>query len=339
MATPRADRLRMPPEWALHESTLMAWPCRVELWGDRLDAAKREYAEVANAIGAFEPVTMVCADAGAAADARTALAGAVEVVELPIDDSWLRDNGPIFVTGDGRRAGVHFGFNSWGEKWTPWERDAAVGAALVGRIGDPVYSAPLVLEGGSIAVDGDGTLATTEQCLLNPNRNPSLSRAEIEARLRDYLGVERVVWLAQGLAEDRDTDGHIDLVAAFAGPATLLLQSAPRGNPNCERMAENRDRAEDAGLHVVEFPLLQYVELGGREVPISYLNFYVCNGAVIVPTTGAAVGAGRRSDEEALARVGAAFPGRETVGVPATTIAWGGGGPHCITQQVPVRWA
>jgi agmatine deiminase len=321
----------MPPEWAPHERTLMAWPCRRELWGDRLQSAKAEYAACANAIAAFEPVTMVCADPDDAAEARAALTEAAEVIELPIDDSWLRDNGPVFVTGsDSRRAAVHFRFNAWGEKFEGWDRDAAVGARLAAHVGARVYAAPIVLEGGAIAIDGTGTLVTTEQCLLNPNRNPGVPRDEIEHQLRAYLGVERIVWLGNGLVEDRDTDGHVDLIAAFAGPSRLMLQAAPPGDPDHEPMAENRERALAAGLDVIDMPVLARTEVAGEPVAVSYLNLYVCNGAVIVPL------AGGETDDEALARIRDAFGGREVVGVPAVVTAYGGGGPHCITQQVPL---
>jgi agmatine deiminase len=322
--------LRMPAEWSPHERTLMAWPCRRELWGDALGQAREEYAATANAVAAFEPLTMVCQNEGDAAAARAALTGDVDVVVLPIDDSWLRDNGPIFVLDEeGHREAVHFGFNAWGGKFPPWDRDAAVAATLAERIGDPVVKAPLVLEGGSIAVDGTGTLLTTEECLLNPNRNPGMGRDEIERHLRDFLGAERVVWLGQGLVEDRDTDGHVDLIAAFTAPAEVLLQSAPPDNPNHERLEANREIAEAAGLRVTDFPILPYAEVQGERVVASHLNFYVCNGAVVVPLAGAP------TDEEALQRIAAAYPGREAVGVPGATIAYGGGGPHCITQQVP----
>jgi agmatine deiminase len=324
----------MPAEWAPHERTIMGWPCRHEIWGDQLQQAKTDYAATANAVAAFEPLTMVCADAGDADEARAALAGEVEVVELPIDDSWLRDSGPIFVLDDeGQRAGVHFGFNSWGEKFMPYDADAAIGGLLVERLGDRCYDAPFVLEGGSVAVDGEGTLLTTEQCLLHPNRNPGLSREEIEQGLRDFLGVERVVWLGQGLAEDRDTDGHVDLIAAFVAPGQVLLQSTPPGTPSSERMADNRSRLVAAGLEVVEFPLLPTLDIGGEKVAVGHLNFYLCNGAAIVPV------AGLTTDAEALERIGAAYPDREVVGVPGGVIAFGGGGPHCITQQVPVARA
>jgi agmatine deiminase len=324
----------MPAEWAPHERTIMGWPCRRDLWGDQLDHAKADYAATANAVAAFEPLTMICATAQDAAEARAALTGDVEVLELAIDDSWLRDSGPIFVLDDdGRRAGVHFGFNSWGEKFTPYDADAAVGGLLIDRLGDRRYDAPFVLEGGSVAVDGEGTLLTTEQCLLHPNRNPTMAREEIEQGLRDFLGAEHVVWLGQGLAEDKDTDGHVDLIAAFTRPGEVLLQSTPPGTPSSERMADNRSRLVAAGLEVVDFPILPTLEVGGEEVAVGHLNFYLCNGAAIVPVAGVA------SDAEALERIGAAYPDREVVGVPGGVIAFGGGGPHCITQQVPVARA
>jgi agmatine deiminase len=324
----------MPAEWAPHERTIMGWPCRDEIWGAHLGQAKADYAATANAVAAFEPLSIVCADAQDADEARAALTGEVEVVELPIDDSWLRDSGPIFVLdADGARAGVHFGFNSWGEKFTPYDADAAVGGLLIDRLGDRRYDAPFVLEGGSVAVDGEGTLLTTEQCLLHPNRNPDMTREEIEQGLRDFLGVEQVVWLGQGLAEDRDTDGHVDLIAAFIRPGQVLLQSTPPGTPSSERMADNRSRLVAAGLEAVDFPILPTLDVGGEEVAVGHLNFYLCNGAVVVPV------AGLTTDAEALERIGAAYPDREVVGVPGGVIAFGGGGPHCITQQVPVARA
>jgi agmatine deiminase len=320
----------MPAEWAPHERTLMAWPCRRELWDGRLAAAKVQYAGVANAIAAFEPLTMVCGSPQDAAEARAALTGQAEVIELPIDDSWLRDSGPIFVLdGEGHRAGVHFGFNAWGEKFAGWDRDAAIGGRLVDLLGDRRYQAPFVLEGGSIAVDGEGALLTTEQCLLHPNRNPTMTREQIEEGLRDHLGAELVVWLGQGLVEDRDTDGHVDLIAAFTRPGEVLLQTPPPGAPSHERMAENRSRLVAAGLDVVDFPILPTVEIGGDELAVGQLNFYLCNGGAVVPV------AGVDSDAEALERIAAAYPGREVVGVPGAILAFGGGGPHCITQQVP----
>jgi agmatine deiminase len=323
----------MPAEWEPHERTIMGWPCRDELWGETLPQARSDYAAVANAIAAFELVTMI-ANAGADAVAARAACGAgVEVVELPLDDSWLRDCGPIYVRGaDRRRYAIHFRFNAWGEKFTPWDHDAEVGALIAGRLGDPVVSAPLVLEGGSICVDGAGGLLTTEECLLNPNRNPTLSRERIEQALDVYLGAGRVLWLGRGLVEDRDTDGHVDLIAAFTRPGQVLLQTVAEDNPNFEHCAENRTRLEAWGIEVVELPFLPYVRVAEELVVAGYMNFYLANGAVIVPVSGA------DTDEQALAIIAAAYPGREIVGVPGAVLAYGGGGPHCITQQVPTNY-
>jgi agmatine deiminase len=324
--------MRLPAEWEPHERTLMGWPCRLELWGETIAQAREEYAAVANAIAELEPVTMIANPGADAVQARAACTGNVDIVELPLDDSWLRDCGPIYVLDDaGGRVAVHFRFNAWGEKFPPWDRDAAVGRLAAEALGDEVRSAPIVLEGGSILSDGAGALLTTEQCLLNPNRNPSLERGEIESTLVEFLGVERIVWLGQGLVEDRDTDGHVDLIASFTRPAQVLLQSVPADNVNRANCEENRERLHAAGVDVLEFPLLPYAEVAGETVAVSYLNFYVCNGAVIVPVSGA------ETDPDALALIGQAFPGRHVVPVPGVVLAYGGGGPHCITQQVPLR--
>src|SRR4051812_4991394 len=266
-APPRAAGLAMPAEWEPHERTLMAWPARAELWGDLFEQAKRDYAEIARAIAGFEPVLMVAPEGGGAEAGHRCGAG-VEVMELPIDDSWMRDNGPIFVTGDdGERAGVDFRFNGWGEKFAPYDHDDALPRALLERLGIERWEAPLVLEGGSIAVDGEGTLITTEQCLLHPSRNPELQRAEIERLLADYLGIDTVIWLAHGLAEDHDTDGHVDNVAAFVRPGTVLLQTvADPGSPDHDLMEENRARlagacdARGRPIELVEIDLLPTCE-------------------------------------------------------------------------------
>ncbi len=324
--------MRTPAEWELHERTLMGWPCRADLWGETMAQARADYAAVANAIAAFEPVTMI-ANAGAdAADARAACTSGVEIVELPLDDSWLRDCGPIYVVDDdgAGRTAVHFGFNAWGEKFPPWDRDAAVGRLIAEHLGDPVVEGGMVLEGGSILTDGAGTLLTTEQCLLNPNRNPSLSREQIEATLCDRLGVDTIVWLGMGLLEDRDTDGHVDLIAAFTRPGEVLLQTVPEDNPNFEHCQKNHSVLVSSGVQVVVLPYLPYAMVAGETVAGSYLNFYICNGGVIVPVAGA------DTDAAALEIIAGCYPGREVVPVPGLVLAYGGGGPHCITQQVPL---
>ena len=326
----------MPAESAPHERCLMAWPARVELWEGYGERARAEYAATANAIAAFEPVTMVAAP-GQAAQVRAACTAAVDVVEIPIDDSWLRDSGPIFVVDqEGRRAGVDFRFNSWGERFLPYDLDAAVSKELLEVLGIERIESSMVLEGGSLTVDGEGTLITTEQCLLNPNRNPDLSREEIEAELARTLGVTKVIWLKWGHFEDEHTDGHVDGVCAFARPGVVVAQTCDDpDNPNYELMAENLEllrAARDAGgrsLEVVELPHFPYFDLDGKTLMTSYPNFYVANGGVVVPT------AGLELDDEALSIIGGAFPDHQVVGVPSRVIAFGGGGTHCITQQLP----
>lgn len=341
MSTMRVSgtELRMPAEWAAHERTLIAWPAREEAWrGVTIEDARDAHAQVVAAVAAFEPVTLV-ADPAHVEDARRRVPHDVEVVALPIDDSWLRDSGPICVTGTDplghpARAAVDFRFNAWGEAFTPYDKDAAVSRLLLQQLGIERIASSLVLEGGSIAVDGEGTLITTEQCLLNPNRNPRLGREEIEHELRLRLGVERIVWLGQGLIEDADTDGHVDNVAAFVAPGRVLLQTvADPSDPNYEPAAENRRRLLAAGLDVVDLPLLPRTSGGddGETIAIPYTNFYLCNGAAIVPLAEL----DRDVDEEALKLLRTLLPDREVVGVPGRVLAHGGGGVHCITQQVP----
>ncbi len=328
--TPRAAGLRMPAEWAPHERTIMCWPARRELWGERYEQAVADYAAVADAIAAHEPVLMA-AHPEQAGEARAAVPSGVEVVPIPIDDSWARDSGPIFVMDPGRRVrtGVHFRFNGWGEKYAPWEQDARFGGRVLEHLDEAVVRAPIVLEGGSVHVDGDGLAVVTEQCLLEERRNPELSREELDQALRDWLGVEEVVWLGAGLVEDADTDGHVDNVCCFVAPRRALLQTAPEGNPNHDNAEENRRRLEAAGVEVVPLPWLPYAAGRDGEVVVPYLNHYVCNGAVVVPVIGA------DTDADALRLLGEVWPGREIVPVPGATLAHGGGGVHCITQQVP----
>ena len=328
---------QMPAEWTEHERTLMAWPTRPQLWGEVFAEARREYAAVARAIAEFEPVTMV-ARPGQGAEAREQCGDTVDVVELPIDDSWFRDSGPIFVLGsDGERAGVDFRFNSWGEKHHPWDSDDKVSAQLIERLGSPRIASSMILEGGSITVDGEGTLITTEQCLLHPNRNPGLTKAQIEAELIARLGVSKVIWLPYGGLEDMETDGHVDGVCAFVAPGRVLV-SVPDdpSHPDYQRMQDNRavlEAATDAKgrkLEILDLPQTVFTEVDGVRTEVSYLNFYIANGGVVVPV------ADVPGEAAALAVIEAALPGRKVVGVRARVIGYGGGGVHCITQQVPV---
>ena len=331
-STPAADGFRMPAEWEPHAACLMAWPSRQDLWGARLDQAKRGYASVAEAIGAFEPVLMVC-NPGDEHEVKQHCGAAVEVLALPIDDSWTRDNGPVFVRNDeGGIAAVSFRFNAWGNRWHPHGDDAALGARIAAHLGMRCYTSPMVLEGGAYLVDGEGTLLTTEQCLLNPNRNPDLTRDQIEQQLRDYLGVSTVVWLGRGHHADvgpEGTDGHLDGIAHYVAPGRVLLDvpSDPR-HPGYAIAQDNLARLSvgtDAGGRRFEVLPLD----PGTEQDVAFVNLYLPNGGVVVPV------AGRPDDGRALEHVRDAFPARKVVAVPGEAIAFGGGGPHCITQQIP----
>jgi agmatine deiminase len=334
-STPAADGYSMPPEWAPHERTLVVWPARTELWGPHLAAAHRATVATVAAVARFEPVT-VLAGVGSGPDAEAALAGVarVEVVEEPVDDSWVRDTGPVVVTdATGRRRAVDFRFNGWGGKFRPFDADDALAARLAARLGLEWYRAPIVLEGGAIAVDGTGTLVTTEQCLLHPSRNPDRSRAEIEAALHDFLGVDRVVWLAAGLVEDRDTDGHVDNVCTFVAPGVALVQgTADPHSADAPILADARRRLDAAGIQTIPIDVLPLVDVGDRVVAVPPINCYQCNGGVIVPVAEG----DPASAEAATAAVATALPEREVVAVPGSTLAFGGGGVHCVTQQVPL---
>lgn len=329
--TPRDDGLSMPPEWAPHEATLIAWPThsRDDLWGDLFDDAAHEYATVANAVADFEPVVMIV-DPTQVAEARPFLSSNVEPLPVPIDDSWVRDSGPIVVTdGQGRRAMIDFSFNGWGGRYLPCDKDDALPAALAAHFGMPRYVAPLVLEGGAITVDGEGTLLTTASCLQNANRNPGRSQDEIDRILGDFLGGDTVLWFAQGWSQSRDTDGHIDGIALFTEPGRLfLLSPADPADPDHVLAQANREvlaATPDArGRTIQVFP-----HDPGRVVDIPYANVYLANGVAIVP-------GGTPADEVAREQVARAFPDREIVQVPARALHEGGGGPHCITQQIPL---
>ena len=240
MTTLKEQGFHMPGEWHPHKRCWMAWPGNEAGYSGRFAEARQASARVARAIAQFEPVTILANDVDVAG--AQALCGAgVTVQDAPIDDGWFRDNGPSFViNAEGGLAGVNWGFNGWGCKpGIPYERDARVTRLILEREGIACIDAPLILEGGSFHVDGEGTLITTEQCLLNPNRNPRLSRREIEVHLENYLGVDKVIWLKQGVVDDI-TDGHIDLLAAFVAPGTVLaLACDDPADANYPAIAEN----------------------------------------------------------------------------------------------------
>ncbi len=333
--------MRMPAESAEHERTVMCWPARQVLYGDLMPDAEAAHAIVARTVARYEPVTMIAAPGGGERATEACGGGPdgfeIRVIEIPIDDSWFRDSGPIYVVDGDRRVALDWMFNVWGDKFQPYGDDAAVARRYAEHAGDQRVSIPMVLEGGAITVDGAGTLVTTEQCLLHPNRNPGLTRVDIEATLRAELGVSSIVWLPFGLALDDDTDGHVDNVAAFARPGTLVVQGCEdeseadwlRGNVN-GRCARGAIDARGEAIEVVEVPVLPFTEIGGERVAVPYLNYYVVNGAVIVPVCG------HDADDDMLAIVGEQYPGRDVVPLDVGAIlAYGGGGIHCITQQVP----
>jgi agmatine deiminase len=313
----------------------MAWPTRSSLWGELFDQAKSDYADVARAIANFEPVVMIC-QPGDAADVSRHCGSAVQVTEIAIDDSWTRDSGPVFVVNDRADvAVVNFGFNSWGGKYLPYDHDAALGTALADVLGTRCYQAPFVLEGGAFYVDGEGTLFTTDGPVLDPARNAGTSREQFEQVVGAYLGIDKVVWLVA--YPDRDTDGHIDGIAQLIEPGQILLLAPDEpGHPNYRYGRQNLDTLADAVdargrmLRVVPFGITASAPAGTEVVDLPYLNCYLANGGVVVPL------AGTPEDGQALSRLREVFAGREVIGVPGATLSYGGGGPHCITQQMPL---
>jgi agmatine deiminase len=322
---------RQPPEWAPHAWVWIGFPSHADLWADDLGPARAEvaaFAEMVHAGGAGEEVRLVAADPQAAEAAR-ALAPWAEVVQEPFGDIWLRDTGPIILKGRGLPSAASFRFNGWGGKYE-LEGDDTIGLRLAETADLEARRHDWILEGGAIDVDGTGLAATTEQCLLNPNRNPGLGRSEVEARLAADLGIERVLWLGEGLLNDH-TDGHVDNIARFVG-ANRLAIPVPAGadDPNAAVYADAAARARAFGVEVVPLPSPGLLERDGEIVPASYMNFYIGNAAVAVPIYGAA------NDSAAVEAIGALFPGRKALGLRADHVLTGGGSFHCISQQMPV---
>jgi agmatine deiminase len=315
----------------------MAWPTRTEVWGDDLDAVCRSYADVAKAIARFEAVHMV-ANPDHAARASVYCGPSVGIVAMPIDDSWMRDSGPTFVLNrkQGGVAAVDWIFNAWGGKYQPHDSDAVIAERIIEGLDIPRFVAPLVTEGGAIHTDGDGTLLVTETALLDPNRNPGKTKADIDAIFHDYLGATRVIWLP-GSAYEVETNGHIDLIASFTQPGVVLADlSDDPDDPEFDILKENwraLQLAQDARGQAVEMiPLMRPTKLirVGERFSASYMNYYLVNGGVIVPGFGDV-----QADAAACDVFRAAFPNREVVQVNILPIAPGGGGIHCITQQQP----
>ena len=323
---------RQPAEWMPHAAVWTAWPSHADLWQENLEPARAEVAALIRAIddgGRGEVVQVLAASDDAATSARTALEGTSAILNiLNFGDIWLRDTGPIFLASPAGLAAAGFRFNGWGGKYV-LDGDDGVAPGVAEFAGVGLARHDWVLEGGAIDVDGTGTVVTTEQCLLNPNRNKGFTKVDAEHRLRQDLGLERVIWLGDGLANDH-TDGHVDNLSRFVAPGVLALPEA-RGSddPNRDVYRDALARARAAGLEIVTVPSPGRVERDGEVVPASYMNFYIANTAVVIPTHGT------RYDDEAVAAIGALFPGRRAVSLPTGHILTGGGSFHCITQQQP----
>ncbi len=321
---------RQPPEWAEHEWVWIGFPSHEELWEDDLEPARLEVAAFAAAVhadGAGAEVRLVAAEPASARAARE-LAPFATVLQEPFGDIWLRDTGPIVLKSGGERRLRSFRFNGWGGKYE-LEGDDTVGLRLAEGAGMEAVRRDWVLEGGAIDVDGTGLAVTTEQCLLNPNRNPGMSREAVEARLREDLGIERLLWLGEGLLNDH-TDGHVDNLARFVGENRLAIPEADYAlDPNRAVYEDAARRAEAFGVEVVRIASPGPTERDGEIIPASYMNFYIGNAAVVVPLYN------RPNDHAAVKAIGARFPGRRAVGFEADHVLTGGGSFHCISQQVP----
>jgi agmatine deiminase len=331
--------LRWPAEWEPHAATWLTWPHNPETWPGHLAEARREYTQIVAALAGREALRMLVLDAAAEAGARRELERAgidpdryVEFLQVPTNDSWIRDYGPIFVEGGAPR---HFRFDAWGGKYPPWEADARAAALAAATLGIELAPVDFVLEGGSIEGNGAGCVMTTESCLLNPNRGAGRTREGIEAQLAAALGTRQVVWLADGIAGD-DTDGHIDDLARFVGPETIVAVShSDAGDPDAPILAENLRRLRSArarsgrSFEIVTLPAPPPHVIAGQRCPASYANFYLANGVALVPTFAAP------SDERVLEIFAELLPEREVVGVPCGALVQGLGAVHCLTQQEP----
>ncbi|MEO5669025.1 MAG: agmatine deiminase family protein [Bdellovibrionota bacterium] len=327
-----------PAEWALHDACWLAWPWDGELWAENLLSAQKEFTDLCRAISANggEPLHILVPDATFEKAAQLALAGvAVTFHRIPVGDIWLRDTAPIFVQENGNTKAHIFRFNGWGEKYL-LDHDDLVSARVAEASRFSSKSFPFVLEGGSVDVDGEGTCLTTKQCLLNPNRNPSMNASDIETSLREALGATKILWLGDGLINDH-TDGHIDTIARFVAPGVVVcMEATTEDDPNSKILAtirrdlESFSDARGRKLKVLTIPSPGRVENEeGDVMPASYVNFYIGNKSVVVPTYGVP------ADAKAVAAIAKIFPEHRTVGLSARAILSGGGAFHCITQQQP----
>ena len=346
--TPASAGYTMPPEWAPHAATWISWPHNPQTWPGRLAGAERAIAQAVSALSAGERVHINVLDADHEQHVRECLRlagtdpGAVRLHHAPTNDAWCRDHGAVFVTRDDPHAplaAINFGFNAWGGKYPPWDLDNAIPPLMARILGVPCFDGGMILEGGSIDVNGAGALITTEQCLLNANRNPSMSRDDIEQRLRNQLGVSQIIWLGEGIEGD-DTDGHIDDIARFVSHDCVLSASVPKNDPNHDALAANLARlretrlADGTPLVVHELPMPQFGHGHGNghsaALPASYANFYIGNEVILMPAYG-----GER-DEIAASIIASCFPRRKLHAIDCRDLVHGLGALHCLTQQVPL---
>jgi len=333
----------MPAEWEPQAAVWFSWPHDPTTWPGHFRTIPGVYAHIVSVISRFEEVRINCARRYQARARRLCVRAGADMKRVffhhhPTDDTWCRDHGPVFVKNDrtGEVAVTDWVFNAWGGKYPPWKRDNDIPPRIARALKMRRFVNDMVLEGGSIEVDGQGLLLTSEQCLLNQNRNPQLSRAQIEQNLRDQLGVHTVLWLGDGIIGD-DTDGHIDDITRFYKPdGFITCVEQNRRDPNHAPLAENHARLgafrTPAGkrFDVVTLPMPQPFGFKGRPVPASYANFLVINGAVLVPQFRQP-----RRDAEARELIGGCFPGREIIGIDCYHLVWGLGTLHCISQQQP----
>ena len=322
---------RMPPEWAPQDWLWIGFPHDGEEWPGILERAQEQVAAFANAVAdSGQAVRLLVRDETNEARAADLVGTGVTLERRIYGDIWLRDTGPLVLSDGDTRKAARFAFNGWGGKYR-MAGDETVGAALAGDAGLALDTHGWVLEGGAVDGDGTGLCLTTEQCLLNANRNPSLSRGDIEQRLHRDLGFERVVWLGDGLLNDH-TDGHVDTLARFVAPGVVALPFATeRDDPNRAVYNDARDRLRAAGLAVRDIPSPGRIERDGVVEPASYANFAITSHLVVVPTFGVA------NDADAVMQISALFPDRDTIGLPADAVLAGGGGFHCASQQMPSR--
>ncbi len=321
---------KMPPEWAPQDWLWIGFPHDAQEWPEVLGRAQEQIAGFANAVAeSGQQVRLLVRDAANEARARQLVTGSVKLERRTYGDVWLRDTGPLVLCdGQGNRAARRFGFNGWGGKYL-MEGDQTIGAELARDADLPLKVADWILEGGAIDGDGTGLVVTTEQCLLNPNRNPQLSREQIEERLIRDLGFTRVLWLGDGLINDH-TDGHVDNLGRFVAANTLCLPRATgTADPNAAIYSDAKRRAEEAGVTVKDIPSPGRITSGDRIEPASYANFAITSHLVVVPTFGSP------HDEDGVAAIAELFPERATIGLPGDAVLAGGGGFHCASQQMP----